>query len=102
MSNKQSIKVDPAVMEDAAVKIDKLAEDYNKAYDRLYSGVGGLAAYWQGKDNLAFTNQIEGFRDDFKAMKNLMEQYADYLKLTAKNYSNTQDDRTTQAQKLTN
>ena len=96
------IKVDPAKLKAAATEIDNLAADYQRAYEQLYTEVQNLAQTWQGKDNLAFTNQIEGFQDDFQKMQNLMIQYAEYLNTTAQNYQDTQDDRVTQAQRLTN
>jgi len=96
------IKVDPAKLEAAAAEITNQAGDYQRAYEQLYAEVENLATHWQGKDNLAFTNQIDGFKDDFLKMKQLMIDYADYLKVTAKNYQDTQDDRVAQAQRLTN
>ncbi len=96
------IKVDPAKLNAAAAEINNQAGDYQRAYEQLYSEVENLANHWQGKDNLAFTTQIEGFKDDFQKMQKLMIDYADYLKITAKNYQDTQDDRVAQAQRLTN
>ena len=96
------IMVDPAKLIMAATEIRNQASDYQRAYEQLYTEVENMQQNWQGKDNLAFTSQIEGFRDDYQKMKLLMDQYAEFLEMTAKNYQNTQDDRVTQAQRLTN
>ena len=59
------IIVTPDDLTSAASTIDNLAADYEKLYTDLFSEVGALQSSWQGKDNAAFTNQIEGFRPDF-------------------------------------
>lgn len=33
---------------------------------------------WQGKDNEAFTNQINQFRNDFENMEHIVRDYADF------------------------
>ena len=95
------IKVDPAKLDAAATEINNQAGDYQRAFEQLYNEVTNLSQHWQGKDNLAFTQQIEGFRDDFQKMQALMIQYSEFLKVTAKNYRDTQDDRVTQAERIT-
>lgn len=96
------IKVDPAKLRSASSEIKTQAADYQRYYEQLFTIVTNLQQGWQGKDNLAFTEQIKGFEDDFRKMKSLMNQYAEYLSITADNYQNTQDDRVVQVRKLTN
>lgn len=96
------IEVTPEQLESAASRIEDLARDYQTQYDLLYSKTDAMASTWNGKDNLAFTEQIAGFKDDFSKMHQLMLNYADFLRKSAKAYRDTQDTITTEAKKLVN
>ena len=85
------IVVTPQELTNAAVAIEGLAGDYSQIYTALFSDVGALQSAWQGKDNQAFTTQIEGFKNDFEMMKELMDEYATFLRNAATNYTNTQN-----------
>lgn len=96
------IEVTPEQLETTAGRIDGLAADYKTQYEKLYSETSAMANTWSGKDNVAFINQIDGFKDDLQKMHTEMCNYADYLKQTAKAYRNTQDNIVTEARKLAN
>lgn len=98
----RSITVDPAKLEAAAASMDQQAADYKTVYEQLYTEVSSMKAAWDGADNAAFTSQIEGFKDDFQRMYQLMLDYSDYLKKSAAAYRNTQNDVITQAKALVN
>jgi WXG100 family type VII secretion target len=98
----RDITVDPQKLETAATAIDNQAADYEKSFRLLFSEVDAMATAWQGVDNLAFTNQIKGYEDDFKAMASLMKQYSEFLKSSAKTYKETQNEIVGQAKKLMN
>ena len=98
----RKIEVTPELLESTADKIVGLAGEYKKQYDQLYSETNAMASTWSGKDNLAFTDQIAGFKDDFEKMYNLMNQYADFLRKSAKAYRETQDTVVAEAKKLVN
>lgn len=98
----RSITVDPAKLEAASTKIDQQAADYERLYRQLFSEVDAMGAAWQGVDNVAFVTQIKGFTDDFQRMTNLMRQYAEYLRMSAKTYRETQTEIANQARRLTN
>jgi len=85
------IVVTPQELTAAAGAIEGLAGNYAQLYNALFSDVSSLQSAWQGKDNLAFTRQIEGFRNDFEKMKSLMDDYAAFLRNSATNYSSTQN-----------
>lgn len=85
-----TIRVEPARLTSTAGQIDNAAAEYQKLYNQLYSDVGAMRSGWQGRDNLAFTDQIEGFRDDFDMMKKLMDEYSLFLKSAAEKYEATQ------------
>ena len=96
------IIVDPAKLDAAAASIEQQAADYQKVYQQLFTEVEGMAKAWQGADNLAYTTQINGFKDDLNQMKKLMDDYAAFLKQSATAYKNTQDQIVNQAKTLTN
>lgn len=98
----RSIIVEPQKLTTTATTINNQSSDYEKQYNLLFSNVDGLAAAWQGADNLAFVNQIKGFTDDFKQITALMRQYADFLNQSAKTYTNAQNDTISNAKRLTN
>lgn len=96
------IQVTPEQLESAATRIEGLAADYKTQYDALYSETNAMASTWQGKDNVAFVDQIAGFKDDFTKMHGLMLDYAAFLRVSAKNYRDTQDQVVAEAKKLAN
>lgn len=96
------IEVTPEQLESTAGKIENLAADYQKQYEQLYSETDAMVSTWNGKDNVAFINQIAGFKDDFQKMHTLMLNYADFLRKSAKAYRDTQDAITSEARKLVN
>ncbi len=98
----RNIEVTPEQLESAAGRIESLAAEYKTQYDLLYSETGAMASTWNGKDNVAFIDQINGFKDDFDKMHTLMLQYADFLRKSAKAYRDTQDTVVAEARKLVN
>ena len=98
----KTIEVTPDLLDSAAGKIDSLAADYQKQYNNLYSETSAMASTWSGKDNVAYIQQIEGYKDDFEKMHKLMQDYADFLRKSAKSYRTTQDTVVSEAKKLVN
>ncbi|MBR0133372.1 MAG: WXG100 family type VII secretion target [Lachnospiraceae bacterium] len=98
----RTIIVDPAKLESTAGEIDTQAAEYKRLYEQLYSEVDSMASAWQGSDNLAFTSQIDGFREDFTAMYTLMTQYSEFLKNSAATYRSTQENVAASAKRLVN
>lgn len=97
-----TIKVTPQELTNASSKITGLANEYKTDYENLFKDVDAMKSNWDGQDNQAFTSQIAGFKDDFEKMFNLMIQYAQYLKTTAKSYSDAQETIKNSASKLVN
>lgn len=86
------IVVETIELENAAKKIDSLADTYHENYMKLYDYVKMLGEMsWQGKDNEAFTNQINQFRNDFENMEHIVRDYADFLRKTSSGYKTTQN-----------
>ncbi len=98
----RKIKVNPAQLNTTAAQIDSAAGEYQKLSNKLFSDVGAMRAAWQGIDNQAFTSQIEGFKEDFQMMQQLMVEYANFLKQAAKTYEQTQQEIVAGARRLTN
>lgn len=98
----RTIQVTPEQLETTAGRIEGLAADYQTQYNNLYSETSAMASTWSGKDNVAYTDQIAGFKDDFEKMHTLMLNYADFLRKSAKAYRDTQDTIVTEAKKLVN
>ena len=98
----KNIIVDAARLESVATKIDSLANDYKKQYEALYADASALSDTWKYEDNNAFVNQVNGFKDDLGKMEQLMHQYAEFLKKSAKAYRDNQSNVVAQAKKLVN
>ena len=98
----RQIEVTPELLEAAAGRIEGLAGDYQRQYNVLYEKTGAMASTWSGKDNVAYIEQIAGFKDDFEKMHNLMKQYAEFLRASAKAYRETQSTVQTEARRLVN
>lgn len=97
-----TIVVEPQKLRSTARKIEELANDYKALYNKLYDKTDDLATTWSGKDNVAFVEQIAGFKDDLGNMYTLMRNYADFLVQSAEAYSTTQETIVTEAKKLVN
>ena len=98
----RTILVTPEQLESTAGRIEGLAADYKNQYNQIYNETNAMASSWDGKDNIAFINQISGFKDDFEKMHTLMLNYADFRRKSAKAYRDTQDTVVAEARKLTN
>lgn len=94
------IIVETSRLDSTANQVSSLADQYEQEYGALYGTVTELRNAWDGKDNVAYTDQIEGFRDDFQRMTKLMRQYAEYLHKTAEAYRATQEEIAAQAKQL--
>lgn len=87
----ESIKVTTENLRNAASTVDNLAIEYNQEYAALFQDVETLTSTdYTGDDASAFRSQVEGFRDDFNKMKQLMNEYANYLRQAAATYEDTQ------------
>lgn len=94
------IIVDSTRLDSTAAQVDRLADDYEREYGAMFNTVQEMQNAWSGEDNVAFTTQIEGFRDDFQRMTKLMRDYAAYLRKAAAAYRETQDNVASTAKTL--
>lgn len=98
----KTIQVTPEQLETTAGRIEGLATEYQTQYNQLYTETNSMASSWSGKDNVAYIAQIDGFKDDFEKMFKLMDDYADFLRKSAKAYRDTQETVASEARKLIN
>lgn len=96
----RSIMVEPERLEQTAASIDDANDEYERTYQAIYAEVDKMSASWQGKDNIAFTNQIKAFEDDLRQISIIMRQYADFLRNSARAYRETQDEIYARANRL--
>ncbi len=98
----KTIEVTPQQLDTAAGKIEGLAGDYKTQYESLYKEADALGSGYEGEGKKTFINQLNGFKDDLEKMYGLMNQYADFLRKTAKTYRETQQNIVSQAKTLPN
>ncbi len=98
----KNIKVTPDELIKAAEKVSQMADNYRNLYERLYGVVDGMTAGWDAADNVAFVEQINGFREEFKAMAEHLTTSSETLKQQAGNYNTTVETNVQQAKKLPN
>ena len=97
-----TIKVTAADLDSASGEIQRLAGEYKVQYDSLFTTIDQNLSSWTSEDKTAFITQINGFKDDFERMKELMDEYARFLTRSAEAYRETQQGVIDRAQALTN
>lgn len=98
----RNINVDYNMLMQSSSYIEELNNEYKRLFTQLNTDVDTLSTTWNGKDNVAFTNQIKGFNDDFNQVNLLLTQYATFLKNSAQSYKQTQEELVNHVQRLTN
>ncbi|MDR6121350.1 WXG100 family type VII secretion target [Bacillus sp. SLBN-46] len=96
------IKVTPQELETASKKLTELSETYTGIYTQLMQAAGTMGEAWEGEDNLAFVDQINGFNEDLKNMADKLATASQALVAQRANYVATQENNMVQVRKLTN
>ncbi len=76
------------------------ANEYEVTVQKIYSTMHQLETIWKGKDNQAFIQQLDTFRPQLNRMREIMEQYGNYLQACAQQYEALQNERTMAASRL--
>lgn len=76
------------------------ANEYEMTVQRIYSTMHQLEIIWKGKDNQAFIQQLDSFRPQLNRMREIVEQYGNYLQSCAQQYEALQNERTMAASRL--
>ena len=93
-------QVELTALTGTANAIEAQAREYQQLYTQLYQAVDSMQSAWQGKDNVAFTTQIKGFKDDFDRMKQLLLDFAELIKYANTEYKNALSDSTAAARSI--
>jgi len=96
------IRVTPQELETASKKLAELSETYTGIYTQLMQAASTMGDAWDGEDNLAFVDQINGFNQDLKSMADKLVTASQALDKQRTNYATIQDSNTAQVRKLTN
>lgn len=96
----RKIYVDPERLELSSRKIDSEAQQYEKKFMQLFEEVEKMKNAWQGKDNIAFTNQIRGFENDFRQIYVITQQYSEFLRSSARAYREMQNELMNQVKRI--
>ncbi len=96
------IRVTPEEMEKASNSLKTISETYTEIYKKLFQEVGTMGEAWEGEDNIAFVNQINGFCEELKQMADKIMLASTTLKQQKDNYVTTQQNLVTEVKKLAN
>jgi WXG100 family type VII secretion target len=98
----QKIMVEPIQLENVASVVENRNTEYQRLYHLLFQEVDNVSSVWQGEDNIAFTNQIKGFNDDFNRISIVLTQYVEFLRNSSRTYRECQSQLVSNARSLTN
>lgn len=94
------IHVDMNQVVQHAAYITQQAQHYAGVYGNIYQLLDEMATIWQGKDYDAFAQQLHAFHKDFDRMKQVLDDYAIYLRESAAIYRRLQEECTAMAARL--
>ncbi len=89
-------------MAKASQKLQELSETYTDIYNQLMQKASTMGTAWDGADNLAFVEQINGFTEELKAMADKLSVASQALDQQRANYVQRQDDNIGAVKKLAN
>ena len=89
-------------MAKASQKLKALSETYTEIYGQLMQEANTMGTAWEGADNLAFVEQINGFTDELKMMAAKLYQAGEALDQQRANYVARQDNNIAEVKKLIN
>ncbi len=89
-------------MAQAAKKLQTLSDAYTEIYTQLLQEANTMGSAWEGADNLAFVERINGFTEELKAMAAKLSNASQALDKQRANYVARQDNNITQVKKLIN
>ncbi len=87
------LRVTPEDLEKRAKEIDDKATEYADEYRKFFEDMERFTSTdWTGKGAEEFLKRIRGFEEDFSKMKQLMNDYAAFLRQSAKTYDTKEDE----------
>lgn len=89
-------------MAKASQRLQTISEIYTEIYTQLMQEANTMGSAWEGADNLAFVEQINGFTEELKTMATKISNASQALDKQRANYIARQDNNITQVKKLVN
>lgn len=82
-----------------ASQISSLGDDFFREYTQLYNMIeNDLAACWKGEDAETFNAKVEGEKHFFESMRDVINEYATFLRNTANAHDARMEDSKGQVQ----
>lgn len=79
-------------LEKAAEGILEKTSRYNAEYTKLYTELQSLkSAQWQGIASDAFNAKLDSYRNTFEQLETVLKDFAEGLKIRARNYNDTEN-----------
>ena len=98
----KKIRVTPEELETASQKLSGYSETYTEIYTQLLQEAGTMGEAWEGEDNLAFVDQINGLLEELKSMAQKLMTGSEALHQQKTNYVQRQEANIAQVRKLSN
>lgn len=92
--------VTPEELEASASKVEGKTNEFNKAYNSIYTAVSDLRVTYKGNASDAFNQRIEGYRNDFSAAEKALTNYVQFLREYATKMKSTENDIQSKANAL--
>lgn len=89
-------------MSKASQKLQALSETYTEIYTQLLQEANTMGTAWEGADNLAFVEQINGFTEELKTMATKLSTASQAIDKQRANYVARQDNNIAAVKKLAN
>ncbi len=86
----------------AAQKLKRISERYTDISTKLLQEAGAMGAAWDGEDNRAFVEQINGFSEDMQKMAGRLAAAGQALERQRANYLARQEANLTAVRRLKN
>lgn len=86
----------------AAQRLQELSETYEEIYSQLMQEANTMGSAWEGADNIAFVEQINGFTEELSAMAAKLSLASQALDKQRANYVARQENNIAQVKNLTN
>ncbi len=89
-------------MRSTADNLQTISETYTNLYNQFFGVADSISTAWEGADQQAFLQKINGFTDSLTAVAKKISTASQALRQITDNYSTKQEDNIAQAQKLKN
>ena len=89
-------------MDRASKRLRSISESYTDIYGQLFKAANTMGAAWDGADNRAFVEQINGFSNDMQLMAGRLAAAGQAIERQRANYAARQEANMTAVRRLTN